>query len=387
MMIARRLTILATASLFSFPAFARQGPPPAQVRVDPVRSEVVQERRVVTGEVRPVRRSFVAAREPGLVLELSARAGAALQVGEIVARLDSGRLELALATLRTQRASAEVEVEQRREEADQAQRDLETTRELVQKKTVGEKRLVDATSALRVATLVVAQAESRLNVLAAEQAELERRVDDMLVRAPFNGVVVSRLTEVGEWLAVGEALAEMVSVEELEVWLDVPQRYAAALARGAGLEASIDIRIDALDMPVVVLGGRMVPQVDARARTFKYVVALRPANVSAGAITAGMSVTASVPTGARGKHWTVARDAVLRGEAGSYLYLVRASAGDAPAQAARIPIEELFNVNGRVAVRAAALKAGDQAVVEGNERLFPGAPVIAAPAGDRAGGK
>jgi len=342
---------------------------------------------VVTGEVRTRRRSLVAASEAGLVLELSADAGAVVRAGEVLARLDGSRLELSLSTLRAQRASADVEVEQRREEAAQAQRNLETTRELVEKKTVGEKRLVDATSARNVARIVLAQAESQLQVLAAQQAELEQRIQDTQIRAPFNGVVINKQTEVGEWLDVGEALVEMVSVSELEVWLDVPQRYAPTLANGSAPDGTIGVRIDALDLRLELKGGRAVPQVDPSARTFKLIVPLPPDSAGPGMISAGMSVTASVPSGGRAQHWTVARDALLRGEAGSYLYLAQGAAEDSTAQASRVAVEELFDVDGRVVVRSAGLKANDLAIVEGNERLFPGAPVIAVladPAGQRA---
>ena len=45
------------------------------VTVDPVRLEPVREHRRVTGELRAVRRSKVAAQEPGLVIEFPVREG------------------------------------------------------------------------------------------------------------------------------------------------------------------------------------------------------------------------------------------------------------------------------------------------------------------------
>ncbi len=46
--------------------------------------------------------------------------------------------------------------------------------------------------------------------------------------------------------------------------------------------------------------------------------------------------------------------------------------------ARRLPGEELFKDNEFVYLKAEGLKAGDQVVVEGNERLFPFQPLIIA---------
>ena len=63
-----RPTLLAAVLLVAGAAEARQGGPPATpVRVDAVRTEDLQERRRVTGELRAIARSMVATIEPGLV--------------------------------------------------------------------------------------------------------------------------------------------------------------------------------------------------------------------------------------------------------------------------------------------------------------------------------
>ena len=369
-----------------------QGPPPSPVRVDAVRREVVQEVRSVTGEVRPRRRSFVAPREAGLVLEVTVRPGDVVQEGALLARLDGTRLELALETLNAQRRAGEVGLEQRREEAAQADRDLAVARELASKGTVGQKQLTDSTSAAKVAHIRVSQAESELAVLAARQRELARRLEDLSLVAPFAGAVVAKLAEVGEWLEIGKPVVELVSASELEVWLNVPQRHAGALA-AAG--ESIVVRIEAVGLELPLAAGRTVPQVDANARTFKYVLDLPrealqgPESPDPIPVAAGMSVVADVPTGQRDEHWTVARDAILRRESGSFLFVARAVAApegedgegrgeDAPPahQAVRIAVTYLFSTGGRAVVRANGLQAGDLAVVEGHERLFPGAPIV-----------
>ena len=99
-----------------------------------------------------------------------------------------------------------------------------------------------------------------------------------------------------------------------------------------------------------------------------------------------MSVTATVPTGAEADHLTVSRDAILRSATGPYLYVAAGGGDGKPAAAVMVPVEVLFSVGDRAAVRGRDLAAGALVVVEGNERLFPGAPLLPSPAAPPQGG-
>ena len=356
------------------PAAHAQGPPPTPVLVDAVRKESVQESRVVTGDVRAARRSWLAAEEPGLVLEIGVREGQSVAEGDVLARLDAGRLELQLATLAAELASSEASLEVSREEAALAERDLEILSALAERRAANPKELADARTQASVARARVDKAAREVDVIQARRAELADRVDQMTIRAPFDGVVVARGSEAGQWLGVGEPLVELVSAKELEAWLDVPQRFIAALAAGT---SPLSLRVDATGEVIELSERRVVPDVDPRARTFRIVV---PIDLGGRTLVPGMSVTAWVPTGEMADHLTVSKDAILRNETGEYLYVARGGGEGAPAQAMPLPVEVLFRSGSRAVVRAESLAPGDSVVVEGNERLFPMAPVVPMPA-------
>jgi len=193
----------------------------------------------------------------------------------------------------------------------------------------------------------------------------------MTIRAPFAGVVVSRDVEIGEWLDAGDRVVEILSIDPLEAWLDVPQQLL-----GAAL--SNNTRIEILDTrtgrSIAREHGRVIPLVDERARTFSLVVTV--AN-EGGDIAPGVAVTGSAPTGKVVERLTVDRDAILRNEAGPYVYVMRAGGDGAPATARIAPIRPLFDFKGRLVIDFGVLEAGDLVVVEGNERLHPMAPVVA----------
>ena len=370
------ITMIATLALLPFvlPSTAAAQAPPSHVVVDAVQLEVVQDQRLVTGEIRALRRSRVAAEEPGIVTALAIREGDVVKKDDLLARLESSRLELELAQLAASKRVADAVVNEWLTEVERTARDLESLRELDRKSATNPKELADAESAWKLASARHLGAAQELEVIAARRALLEKRVADTRITAPFDGVVIATHKELGEWVSQGEAVVELVSTGAVEAWLAVPQSFYAA-AGNPGV--SIPIRVEASGRQLVSKAIRRIPIVDSNARNFALVVTLPN---SEGDLTHGMSLAAWVPTGRSGEQLTVAKDAVLRNEVGPYIYVARKVAPDGPAMATPVTIEILFTVGDRVAVRSPALRPEDPAIREGNERLFPMAPVIPLPA-------
>lgn len=371
----RALALLLPLALFAAaPALAAPQGPPAVVHVDAVREEVVLRRQQVTGDLRAARRVEVATREKGLVLELAAQEGSVVEAGEVLARIDATQLELDLAVVEAQRAPVLATRAVRESELQIAERDVASLEALVEKRAANPKELADARDQVTAAEARLSASAAELEVLDAQAAKLRQRIADAELRAPFAGTVVQVRTEVGAWLGEGAAVAQLVSTGELEVWLEVPQQLFGALAGFAG---AIEVEVGGTGRGFSVSAVEVVPDVDLRSRTF-YVVADVKAALP---LAAGMSITALVPTEEERPMLTISRDAILRNEVGSYVYAVLPGAEGQPPSAAPMQVQVLFQSEGRAVIRAGRLQAGMQVVVEGNERLYPMAPIQPVPAG------
>lgn len=357
------------------PVFAQGGPPPAPVRVDAVRQETVQQQRRITGELRARQHSLVATHEQGLVLEVPVREGALVAQGDVLCRIDDERMRLLLQEAAASVQLAEAQIEERVSLLEQAQRDHEALLEVSQLSAANPKELKDAAAAVAAAKARLSQAEVSREVAAARARLLERRMKDTVITAPFDGIVVARQVEVGQWVSEGETIAEVVSTGVLEAWLDVPQENVAVMTRpgsdGPTTDLVVRVRVDAIGEVLPLEEVRIVPMIDRSARAFPLVGLLD----DRGVLTPGMSITAWVPGGKMEEHLTVHRDAILRGPTGTYVYAVRGG-GEGPASAVPANVDVLFEFADRAAVASRQLRAGDQVVIEGNERLFPGAPVL-----------
>ncbi|QKK06726.1 MAG: efflux RND transporter periplasmic adaptor subunit [Planctomycetota bacterium] len=335
---------------------------------------------MVTGELRSLRVAEVASQEEGVVVEMAVDVGMRVEAGQLLARIDADRLELDRQRTRAERSAAESAVAEERAAVVRWQSELDSLKNATALGASNAREQREVDYELSQAQARFARAELDLAVFDARLDLVERRLRDMDIVAPFAGTVTRKLTEDGEWLAAGDSVCELLQTDVLRVVLDVPQRYLpslAALARsgeGDGKLRGDDFVVepDALSSAIDITDVRIVPQVDARARTFTLV---GQAQNTEGALAAGQSVIGWVPTGAVAEHTIVPTDAVLRNEMGTIVYVARAQE-EGPAQAVPMNISVLFELPGRVVVAGSGLRAGDQVVVEGKERLYPTAPII-----------
>lgn len=381
------LPLIATTLTATFVA-PGQAQQPAPVRVDAVAAEQVQQVRQVTGNVRAVTRSRIAAIEPGRVEVLNVREGDHVTAGQKLAVIDSRRLQLQLAQLEADMTAQEALLAERVAQAELRENDLNLLESMQQRGAVNPKELSDARLELTVAQARRDQAERALNARKVEAQLLQQRHDDTIITAPFDGVVIARLIEQGEWIAEGAAVVELATTGMYEVWLDVPQRFAHAVSRH---DLTILVDIEAVNRQYESSSLRIVGDVDASSRTFSLVADVEDlpvehdefdademADGTFATLSPGMSATAYMPTGALATQLTLHKDAVLRDESGTYVFVVRDSEGDSPEQVSRVSIDVLFSMaspSDRLVVRSANLNDGDRVVVEGNERLHPMAAV------------
>ncbi|MCE2882370.1 MAG: efflux RND transporter periplasmic adaptor subunit [Planctomycetaceae bacterium] len=363
---------------------APQGPPPTPVRVAQVREEPLAPRRKVFGELRASRRTTLAAEENGIVRELLVRAGDTVAAGAVVARLDGSRLALEVRANAASLAAARATVAEREAAARRAARELELLGRAAAEGGTNPRELADAQSDLAVAEAQTLQAVAAVGVIEEQGAMLAKRVADLEVRAPFAGVATIRHTEIGAWVAEGGAVIDLADTATLEGWFDIPQELfeaAQALAQAGAASGerlrAIEIRTT-LGARIAADAVRVVPEIEPRSRTFHAIAVVANAD---GKLAAGLAMNAFVPQGAPSPWTIVPKDALVYQGVNASVYMV------VDGKAVPVGVRVAFPIGDEVAVEPGALPAGAQVVVEGNERLMPGAtvaPIASAPASTEA---
>lgn len=361
--------------------------PPTPVLTDAARTMRLERWREVTGELRSIRRSTLAAEQEGLVLAIDVDAGDRVEKGQVLARLDDRT-----ARLQVDRAEAVVKLQEatiaeREATLGRAQRDLQRLEEAASRSGVAPLELDQRKTEVAEWESRLQQAKADLTEARAELALAKKRLDDMTISAPFAGLVAAKQTEVGQWLSMGDTIVDLVQLTPIDAWLDVPEsvvwRLQQRLADDGSSKPTAGVRLIGLPTggdagfaverrgPVIAV----LPEADPLSRLFPVRVRLENAD---NMLRPGMSIVGVVPTGEAGEYLTISRDAVRRSETGPYVLF------DAGGTAMMAPVEILFPATDagapdRLAVRSSVLKDGMPVLVEGNERVYPGRPIQGTP--------
>ena len=372
------LALLGLGSYFSWKALRDAKPvgsagppggrPPSTVIVQAVAQKKVVETLSVTGTLRAVRRADIAALEGAAVQAVHVNEGDDVKKGDPIATLDGRRLAAQQQEAQADLTAAVAQLAQHDAELERARRDLDMMDELWAERAVSEREFLDSKRGLQVA---VAVQEAAVEAVGAARKRLDLfdvRTADLQVTAPFDGKIVERHAELGEWLNIGDPVVTLVSTGEIEAWLQVPERHAMRMKDSAPGDMILKLpgRSEAARADRI----RVVQDIDGRSRLFTVIAHIPDVGKN---FTPGSSVDAVIPLGAEADRMVVPTDAVLNGFSGTYVYIPDGT----PQTAKRVKVEVLFERGGESILADGALKAGNSVIVEGNERLMPGAPVHA----------
>jgi RND family efflux transporter MFP subunit len=327
-------------------AFAQQTPPASVVQVAEVSRTELAPTVAVPGTIYSRNDVQVTAGVAGQ-LDMVAEPGTYINKGESIAKIDSLPLQLQRAEQEALLARAEINVRQ-------LESQLRRQRELGGSNLVSEFE-IEQTVANR--DLAISDA----NITKVRIRQIDDQIRRANIRAPFSGIVISRVHRAGEDVARGEVLAQMTDIQNLEVRAFVPLKHLPRTVVGDAIEifatnASFEGRIRAL-----------VPTGDVRSQTFEARIDL-PSNAAAN-WTVGQLVSVAVPIRARTVSLTIPRDALVLRSNGAFVFRVN---DDNIAE--RVAIEVGISSGEMIAVTG-PLHEGDRVAIRGAENLQEGTPV------------
>lgn len=396
------------AALVADGALVAQQPQAVPVMVARVERQELSLGQSFVGTVYPARVSDVGSAVDGRVVALPVVDGERVADGQPIAELLRGLLEIekagAVAELdRRRQVLAELRAGSRPEEiaqrraavqglearAEYARSRLDRLRRLADRGTSTADELLDGETEFRQveaelrgtrAALDLAEAGPREEqiaqaaaAVATQEAEVER-IDDQLgkhtIRAPFEGWVVERFTEKGQWLSRGGLVARIAELSRIEVEVQVPELAIASLVTGMDVRLEFDA---ARDQTWIGRVERVVPQADLLSRSFPVKVSLENRIVNGQPVLrGGMLARAWLPVGKTGLVTVVPKDALVLGTGQPTVFAVDPATDQPGSGTVRaVPVSLGATIGGGVEING-PLEPGSLVVVRGNERLRPG---------------
>ena len=208
------------------------------------------------GTVQPQFKTTVSARITANVLELPVTAGQQVRSGGLLVRLDDR-------DLRARKQQAQESLRRAEAGRDLAQSDYRRNKALYEMQVIPQAQFDEIALRLKTSTADVAASEQA-------QQDAEFAFGYAVIRAPYDAIVVDKLSDVGDMATPGKPLLTLY--ESGKLWLEaaVPEEQAGTLRIGKTYE----INLDSLDQR---LRGRLVeivPSADSSSRTITARVAL-----------------------------------------------------------------------------------------------------------------
>jgi HlyD family secretion protein len=303
---------------------------------------------VTTGRIASVARNELASQSTARIEAILVREGDTVQAGQVLVRLrdDEATANLAQARAAVAEARGRIrqlttvqepvsaqQLEQARAADIQAVRELDRARDLLKQGFVSQSRVDDAQRAATASSAAVrsasaqasgngasgaeaALAQSRLEQALAAEKAAATRLDQLSLRAPAAGTVISRSADPGDTAQIGRTILTLVSGDETRIQASVDEKNLGYLKLGQTARATADAFPQRpFDATLTFIAPAVDAQrgtVDLKLRVDKAMYTLRP----------DMTVSVEIITAQEPNALKLPSDAVRRDAAGGTYALV-----------------------------------------------------------------
>jgi RND family efflux transporter MFP subunit len=227
-----------------------------------------------SGYVTARRRATVSSKMTGKVLEVFVEEGKAVKKGQVLATLDDSQMKAGLNVATAQLTAAKSAAAEDEARLREAERQLNRLNQLIKEKVVGRAEVDTAEAAVETLKARIAMQRQQVEVAERQVAAQETDLRDTVVRAPFDGIAISKDAQPGEMISPVSAgggftrtgICTIVDMASLEIEVDVSETYINRVKPGQPVEAVLDAYPD-WRIPAHVITS--VPTADRQKATVK----------------------------------------------------------------------------------------------------------------------
>jgi len=217
------------------------------------------------------------------------------------------------------------------------------------------------------------QRKAEVDQARAAVKQLDARIQQKTIRAPFSGQIGIRRINPGQYLNAGDAIATLTQLEPLYLNFTLPQQELSKLKVGASVRVSVDSAPDRLFQAKV---SSIEPRINGETRNA--VVQAQLPNPDR-LLKSGMYATAHLELPATAEAIALPLTAIQTSASGDSVVLVQEINAEGLGKAVTVPVTTGRRL-GEEVLLTKGVKAGDVVVTTGQIRLPPGATVKITPA-------
>ncbi len=247
-----------------------------------------------TGTIQPINEVTVGSELSGIVASVEVDYNDRVTAGQILARLDTTKLEAQLASSEAGAVSARAGVTQAKATVSETSAALNRTRTLHGRGIVTQRDLDTAEAAYNRAVASEEVAEAQLKVAEADVASRKTDLGKAAIASPINGIVLKRDVYPGQTVAASLQAPILFTIAEdltqMNLVVDVDEADAAQVAEGQTATFTVAAHPDRT-FPATVRQVRYFPQTVNNVVTYQAVLAVDNSELS---LRPGMTATAEI---------------------------------------------------------------------------------------------
>lgn len=217
---------------------------PTPVQLTEARRASITRRVSAAGKLQPAKQVKISSNLSGDLLELAVEEGDKVEKGQFLARIDARRYSAQVRQQEATRAGAEAELKLQEVELVRLQAERDRVAKLVETESASAAELERADSELLAQRARIAAVQQRVAQANAVLTEASHLLSMSTLYAPIDGVVTSKLKEVGERLRGSDfsedVLLVISTLSSMEVNVEVGEHEVVYLREGNKAEIEID---------------------------------------------------------------------------------------------------------------------------------------------------
>ncbi|WP_027327269.1 efflux RND transporter periplasmic adaptor subunit [Helicobacter pametensis] len=296
------------------------------------------------GIVRFKENSQIASQSSGVVEKVLFELGAKVKKGDDLVVLSSDLLQKDI-------QSKEAKLKQAKILKDYQLKELERYKNLLETDSIALQQYEKLNYEFQVQDLTILSLEAEL-----DQARVE--LSQKTIKAPFDGIIVKKNVNIGEWIKVGDGVCEILNNSSPEAIVDVPSSILAFNKLGDSISVNINKKNYTGKIKAII------PKADSRSRTFPVIITL-PNDAK---LFDGMAASAMLKSGGESQGYIIPRDSVIEYRNRPSIFVIRQG------KAVAVGVEVLA-ISGNIAVVRGNLRDKERVIYRGQYRLQEGTEV------------
>ena len=315
--------------------------PPANVVISKIIFQKLAQNRSFIGTLYYDRVSHVSSEVSGLVSKIDVRAGDRVNKGRSLVNLDTEILEKEILIHKNLIEQAVLHI-------NHSKINYQRMDSLYKKGGISEKHYDDANFVYQDALLKKVSAKTIL-----EKLLIQKRKS--VINAPFDGIILEKNVDSGDWVQQGKKLISIGSVNDLFVRVPV----AETLLKFVIVGQKVRVIINAYNKEMIGTIDNLSPIADAK--TKNVFIKIRIPMLTR--VAQNMSAIVFISTGSEQKLAMIPRDALFKFQANDFVYTIK------QAKAVRLPVNIVAYLGKSIGADNDHFTEGMPVIVEGNERL------------------